>query len=203
MIRHQLVAAYDYKCPFAWRLHRALVDATRHSSSFSIDYRPFALRQILADRRGTNVWSDRAERALITGQLASVVVRDSWPDAFPAFHLAAFHAVHRDNLTIDAPDNLARILEGIGLPSRKILEEAAALPTVERHRALHTGLAGEWRVFGVPTLVFDGRAVFLRLAADPPHGGGSARWLERLLSLMTEWQNVHEFKSTSDPADLS
>jgi hypothetical protein len=56
------------------------------------------------------------------------------------------------------------------------------------------------RVFGVPTVIADGQAVFIRLVDRPGDDAPAARLtVERCVDLVTGWPNLNEFKHTSIP----
>jgi hypothetical protein len=56
----------------------------------------------------------------------------------------------------------------------------------------------EWSVFGVPTFVVDGRAVFVRLMSRPQGDAALARrTIEGIVRLMDEQPDLNEFKYTT------
>ncbi|MEA2827167.1 MAG: hypothetical protein QOG43_1606, partial [Actinomycetota bacterium] len=55
-------------------------------------------------------------------------------------------------------------------------------------------------VFGVPTVIAGGQAVFIRLVDRPGADAAKARRIvERCLDLVTGWPDLNEFKHTTIP----
>jgi hypothetical protein len=70
-------------------------------------------------------------------------------------------------------------------------------PIDEIERA-HLQAVREWSVFGVPTFVVDGRAVFVRLMSRPGDDGALARrTIEGIVQLMDDQPDLNEFKFTT------
>ena len=78
-----------------------------------------------------------------------------------------------------------------------IAEVEAGAPIQEIGRA-HQEAVEEWSVFGVPTFVVDGRAVFVRLMSRPRGDAALARrTIEGIVRLMDEQPDLNEFKYTT------
>ena len=59
---------------------------------------------------------------------------------------------------------------------------------------------GDNHVFGVPTFIAGGQAVFVRVMDRPRGDAERARTtIERILDLLTTWPELNEFKHTSIP----
>ena len=68
---------------------------------------------------------------------------------------------------------------------------------IEEIRRSHTQAVDEWDVFGVPTFVVDGRAVFVRLMSRPRGDAELARrTIEGVVRLFDEQPDLNEFKYT-------
>ena len=128
-----------------------------------------------------------------------IAVRDGWPDAFPAVHRALFAARHDKGLDIRDHDVVAGVLTGEGLDADKVFNEVLGCGPRDTFRAEHEMAVEKHRVFGVPTLIADGQAVFIRLVNRPTTAGEAWTAIERCLDLVTGWTNLNEFKHTSIP----
>jgi len=70
-------------------------------------------------------------------------------------------------------------------------------PVAEIKRA-HLQAVNEWSVFGVPTFIVDGRAVFVRLMSRPEGDGALARrTIDAVVRLMEDQPDLNEFKYTT------
>jgi hypothetical protein len=52
-------------------------------------------------------------------------------------------------------------------------------------------------VWGVPTFIAGGRAVFIRLMDLPTDGADARRTIERCLDMVESWPSLNEFKQTN------
>ena len=69
---------------------------------------------------------------------------------------------------------------------------------IDEIRRAHLQAAEKWSVFGVPTFVVDGRAVFVRLMSRPQGDAAFARrTIEGIVTLMAEQPDLNEFKYTT------
>ena len=78
-----------------------------------------------------------------------------------------------------------------------MLDRVASGDPIDVIKRAHLQAAGEWDVFGVPTFVVDGRAVFVRLMSRPDGDAALARrTIEGVVRLMDDQPDLNEFKYT-------
>jgi protein-disulfide isomerase-like protein with CxxC motif len=189
---------YDYRCPWARNMHEQLIVGLRAGADWDVTFLPFSLNQAHVEDGGTPVWDNpEAGPALLAG-LVSLVVRDEYPDKFLDAHEALFTARHDNHLDTRDPAVLSAALAAIGLDDDKIL--AAAPERNEQFREIHTKAVSDHSVFGVPTFIVGDAATFVRLRSRPGDDAKAAiQRVERVVNLMTAWDELNEFKWTSIP----
>jgi protein-disulfide isomerase-like protein with CxxC motif len=189
---------YDYRCPWARNMHDHVVTALRGGADWDVTFLPFSLNQVHVEEGGTPVWDNpEAGPALLAG-LVSLVVRDEYPDKFLEAHDALFAARHDKQLDTRDPAVISDVLQTVGLDEGKIL--AAAPERNEQFRQIHTDAVSQHKVFGVPTFVVGDAATFVRIRNRPQGDTAVAtKTVEKIVGLMTEWEDLNEFKWTSIP----
>jgi 2-hydroxychromene-2-carboxylate isomerase len=142
------------------------------------------------------VWDRDPAHALGSGVRAllwSLVVRDHMPDAFIAFHMGLFSARHDDAADLNDPEVLAATATDAGLDPEAIAAHVAmGTPSATLARE-HTGLVEDFGVFGVPTFISGGEAVFVRFMERHRRED-----LDRVVDMLG-WSNLNEFKRTRIP----
>ncbi len=160
----------------------------------------FSLNQTKVSEGETSVWDDPEMAGARLGVEVGIAVRDGWPEAFPAVHRALFAARHERGLDIRQHDVVGRVLTEQGLDADQVFDEVLSCRPRDVFRAEHETAVGEHKVFGVPTIIVDGRAVFVRILDRPGDDVALARrTVERCLDLATGWPALNEFKHTSIP----
>jgi hypothetical protein len=189
---------WDYRCPFARNAHEHIVAALADGADWDVTFLPFSLSQVHVPEGGTPVWDDPAKAPDLTALAAGVVVRDQYPEQFGAVHGALFSARHDEGLDLRKADVVSGVLDRAGVPGAKVLAEIESGSPINEIRQAHTQAVDEWSVFGVPTFVVDGRAVFVRLMSRP--GGDAAlarRTIEGVVHLFETQPDLNEFKYTT------
>jgi hypothetical protein len=160
----------------------------------------FSLNQTKVSEGETDVWDDPEMAGARLAVEVGVAVRDGWPEAFPAVHSALFAARHDKGLDIRQHDVVAGVLTAEGLDPDQVFDEVLSCRPRDVFRIEHQTAVAEHRVFGVPTVIAGGQAVFVRLL-DRPRGNTKVAWetIDRCLDLVTGWPNLNEFKHTSIP----
>jgi hypothetical protein len=98
---------------------------------------------------------------------------------------------------------LRQVLLRHGIDPDPVFDEVATGAPLKTFRHEHEQAAARHGAFGVPTLVVDERAVFLRLLHRPGGDGDEARrTVERLLELSVDWPELNELKHTTIPPSL-
>jgi hypothetical protein len=189
---------WDYRCPFARNIHEHLVAGLADGADWDVTFLPFTLSQGHVPEGGTPVWDDPKKFEDLVALAAGVVVRDQYPEQFGEVHVALFAARHDDGLDIRNPAVIATILDSHGVPGDKVLAEIESGGPIDEIRQAHTQAVDDLSIFGVPTFVVDGRAVFVR-QMDRPEGDGALarRTIEGIVRLMDEQPELNEFKYTT------
>ena len=189
---------WDYRCPFARNAHEHLVTALADGADWDVTFLPFSLSQVHVPEGGTPVWDDPDKFKDLIALAAGVVVRDQYPEQFGAVHDALFSARHDRSLDLREAAVVAGVLDVAGVPGDKVLAELAGGGPIEEIKRSHLMAVNEWSVFGVPTFVVDGRAVFVRLMSRPQGDAALARrTIEGIVRLVDEQPDLNEFKYTT------
>jgi hypothetical protein len=193
---------WDYRCPFARNAHEHVLTGLAAGADWQVRYLAFSLGQVHVEDGQPSVWEKPDQDSGIIALQAGAVVRDEYPDQFPAVHRAFFAARHDEALQLDDRVVVERVLAANGVPADEIfarIDSGAALAVV---RAEHEQFAESHNVWGVPTFVAGDEAVFVRLMNRAPLGADpaeSVRIVERTVDLLTGWTDLNEFKHTSIP----
>ncbi|MCZ7533959.1 MAG: DsbA family protein [Acidimicrobiia bacterium] len=184
---------YDYLCPFSRIGNEAVVEALDDGADYDVTFRPFSLSQNHLEVGDQPVWEHDPAGDLPRGVRAllwSLAVRDGFPDSFRAFHVAVYNAKHDDLLEIGDASVLSQIAESVGLDAGEIAGQVSSGIPAKTLAAEHTDLVETHAVFGVPTFIADGEAVFVRFMERHQRAD-----LDRVLGMLS-WTNVNEFKRT-------
>jgi xanthine/CO dehydrogenase XdhC/CoxF family maturation factor len=193
---------FDYLCPFARNANEHVTAGLRDGADWEVSFVPYSLAQGHVDEGEPAVW-DRDDRDTVSGILAlqvGVTVRDEHPEAFLDVHDALFAARHDDGRDIKDPAVLRDVLSGAGLDADAVLEQAREGRAPKTLRTEHDAAVDQHGVWGVPTFIAGGRAVFVRLL-DRPDGDGdrAQRRIAAVLDLVESELELHEFKQTDLP----
>ncbi|HMQ25946.1 MAG TPA: DsbA family protein, partial [Acidimicrobiales bacterium] len=172
----------------------------RAGADWQVTFPPFSLGQVHLDDGDPDVWDDpAAELGRLPTQIG-LVVRDQYPESFLDVHEALFEARHTHGRDLRDETVLREVLAAHGLDADVVLD-AARTKGLEVLRDEHLRAVADHDVWGVPTFIAGGQAVFVRLM-DPPAGDRelAVRTVERVLDLLTGWPQLNEFKHTSIPA---
>ena len=189
---------WDYRCPFARNAHEHILAGLADGADWDVSFLPFSLTQAHVPEGGIPAWDDPAKAPDLMALAAGVVVRDEYPEQFAGVHHALFAARHDAGLDLRDRDAVAGVLDAAGVPADKVLAQVDSGEPIDEIERAHLQAVGEWSVFGVPTFVVDGRAVFVRLMSRP--GGDAAlarRTIEGIVQLMDDQPVLNEFKFTT------
>src|SRR5437763_5638385 len=160
---------WDYRCPFARNATEHLLDGLEAGAGWDVTWVPSSLNQAHVAEGQPDVWDDPAHAASLFAMQAGIAVRDRWPEVFPAVHRALFTARHDEGRDIREEGVVREILAAAGADPEAVFEEIAGGGPLKTFRKAHEEAAGDHHVFGVPTFIADGRAVFVRVM-DRPKG---------------------------------
>lgn len=188
----QFDITFDYLCPFARNAVEAALSGEAAGRDWQVTYRPFSLAQVHVEEGEEDVFDDVAKsgvRALHWG----IAVRDNQPERFPAAHRALFAARHDEGLDLRDEAVVRSALEGVGVDLDQAAEVVASGSPAKTLAAEHSEAVDRWRVFGVPTIIRDDVATFIRFMSRD-----SVEDLHRALELL-DWADLNEFKRTAIP----
>ena len=185
---------FDYRCPFARHLHMGLVAGLRDGAEWAVRFLPFSLDQVHIPEGDPPVWERPAGergsgvRALEWG----LAVRDTFPEKFGTFHLSVFDIrhVHGKRFT---EETLRAAAAAAGLDVEAVAEEVASDRPIKTLAAEHTEAVDRWAVFGVPTIIDNDEAAFVRLMRPAERAD-----IEELLTALQR-TDLNEFKRTRVP----
>ncbi len=101
--------------------------------------------------------------------MAAEAARSQGDDAFDSFHFALLRARHEAKRDIADKDVLAEVAADAGLDVTRFRSDLDDRRLLKKLAEDHTFAATSFKVFGTPTLVFDGQhAVFLKMTPPPP-----------------------------------
>ncbi|MEV0704285.1 DsbA family protein [Saccharopolyspora sp. NPDC050389] len=192
---------WDYRCPFARNAHEHLLTGLAAGADWQVRYLPFSLGQAHVEEGQPSVWEKPEQDSGILALQAGVVVRDEFPDRFPAVHRALFEARHDAGLHLEDRAVVERVLADHDVSADAVfarIDDGSALGQV---RAEHEEFVSSHSVWGVPTFVLGEQAVFVRLMNRAPQGAdpaASIKAVERVVDLLS-WTDLNEFKHTAIP----
>jgi len=188
---------YDYLCPFARIAHEYVVEGLRSGAPWDVTFTPWTLRQVHKEEDAPDVWDDPSKRDELLALEASIVVRDAFPDHFLDVHLALFRARHDRGIRLATRDEVVGVLDETGVDTAAVLETVEAGQPRKELGAAWRRLTDQHAVFGVPTFVVGGEAVFVRLMELPSSSEVAVARVESLITSLVDDTNLNEFKRTS------
>jgi predicted DsbA family dithiol-disulfide isomerase len=198
-VTRRFAITFDYLCPFARNANEHVIAGLRDDADWDVTFRPHSLAQGHVGDGEPALW-DRDEPSLASGVLAlqiGLAVRDQWPERFLAVHQGLFAARHDDGSDIKDPAVVWAVLEDAALDPEEVFGLVAGGKPLRTLRDEHEADAREHHVWGVPTFIASGRAVFVRLLDRPGEDQVLGRQrIEQVLDLLEGAVTLHEFKRT-------
>ena len=192
--------SWDYRCPFARNAHEHLIEGLRDGADWDVTFVPFSLNQVHVHEGDPDVWDDPTKASALLAMQVGIVVRDRHPDRFLDVHQALFTARHEEGRDIREEPILRDILTEQGVDADAVFGEIADGWPIEQFRKEHEAAAGDHKVWGVPTFIREGQAVFVRLMTRPQGDAALAtKTIDRVVDLLTGFPELNEFKHTSIP----
>jgi 2-hydroxychromene-2-carboxylate isomerase len=192
---------WDYRCPFARNAHEHLLTGLAAGADWDVTFLPFSLGQVHVEEGAPTVWEKPDQDNGIIALQAGVVVRDEYPEQFPAVHRALFAARHDQALKLDNPQVTRDVLREHDIDDEAVFAAIGSGEALERVKAQHEQYAESHSVWGVPTFIVDDQAAFVRPMHRAPSGADpeeSIRTVDRIIDLLG-WPDLNEFKHTSIP----
>lgn len=198
--RLSFAVTWDYRCPYARNAHEHIVEGLRAGAPWDVQFVAFSLDQPHVAEGQPSVWDEPDHYPGLLATAAGIVVRDRYPEQFLDVHEALFGARHDRALDLRRREVLAESLDGAGVDGAGVLAALDEGWPYETFRKEHEAAVSSYDVFGVPTFVARGRAVFVRLLSRPAGDAALAvSTVERVLDLTSGWPDLNEFKATSIP----
>ncbi|MGZ4803467.1 MAG: DsbA family protein [Acidimicrobiia bacterium] len=188
----EIVATFDYRCPFARNGHEAIINALENGADLKVHYQAFSLDQVHVEEGEPPVW-EREPSGWGTGTTAllyGIAVRDAFPEKFLEAHVELFAQRHDHGLKLGHEDVLEAAVTRVGLDADEVKAEVWSGRPLKTLAAEHTEAVERWSVFGVPTYCEGEEAVFIRFMER-----GRGDDLMRALELL-QWTRLNEFKRT-------
>jgi predicted DsbA family dithiol-disulfide isomerase len=192
--RRAFAVLFDYRCPFARIAHEHVLDGLDEGADWDVQFQPFSLSAAKAP-----TWDRAQDTGLLALELA-VAVRDTQPEHFLAAHRALFTFRHDHGGNLRDVEALSTVLADAGVDVAAALAEVATGVPLKTVRAEHESAVNDHEVWGVPTYIAGGQAVFVRLMERPRDASiRGAAAIDRLLDMITGWPELNEFKHMTLP----
>lgn len=190
--------SWDYLCPFARNANEHVLAGLQAGADWQVEFRPFCLGQVHVPDGEPAVFDREDGAQYLFALAAGVTVRDHHPEHFADFHHAMFAARHDHGHDIKDQAVVRSVVTAAGLDAQEVMGRFDE--SVETIRQSHNSAVQELGMFGVPTFVSGGRAVFVRLmdrpGEDSAHG---RRTVEEVLNTLDRVPSLNEFKFTRIP----
>ncbi len=198
--RRRFALTWDYRGRFARHLSDYVVAGLADGADWDVEFWPFSVEQTRRGDGQASIWDDPGPSVSFLAMQVGLVVRDRFPEVFPAVHAALFAARHDEGLDLRQEDVVRQVLGRNDVDADAVFSEVATGTPVETYRREHGRCVSDYGVFGVPTLIAEGRAGFVRLTGGPAAHRRSARdTVEALLDLVVGWPELNELKHTTIP----
>ncbi len=196
----EFAVTWDYRCPFARNLCEHVLVAARGEPDWNVAFWPFSLEQAHVEEGHPDVWDDPAKAPGLLAMQVAIAVRDLVPMDFPSVHAALFAARHDEGRDLRDESVLRDVLRAQGVDAERIFEAVGSGTALETFRKEHEMAVADHAVFGVPTVVSQGQAAFVRVMHRPRGDVELARrTVERVVDLAVGWPDLNELKHTTIP----
>lgn len=193
MEQMQFGITFDYLCPFARNANEAVLNGLANGRDWEPTFHAFSLTQVHTADDEPDVWDQPSGRSGVLALQWGVAVRDNYPECFPDVHRALFAVRHDHGRDLNDESVIREAVSSAGADADAVAGLVASGAPMEAVAADHVECVVEWQVFGVPTVVVDDQAIFVRLMSR-----GVADDVQRVLDLAA-WTNLNEFKRTTIP----
>lgn len=196
--RRRFALTWDYRGVFARHLSDHVVVGLSNGADWEVEFRPFSVEQTRRGEGEPSIWDEPGRSVSFLAMQVGLAVRDRFPAQFLAVHPALFAARHDEGLDLGDEEVLRGILARHDVEPDAVFAEVASGRPSRSYRQEHERAVAEHAAFGVPTLIVDGDAVFVRLMEGPTGEPDQAeRIVEKLLDLALAWPELNEFKHTT------
>jgi len=194
-VPREIVATFDYRCPFARNGHEAVINALNDGADLDVRFLPFSLDQAQVEEGEPPVWErDPSEWGTgTTALLYGIAVRDAFPEKFLEAHVELFAQRHDHGKKLGHEDVLEEAIARVGLDVDAVKAEVWSGRPLKTLAAEHSECVEQYGVFGVPTFLEGDEAAFVRFMDR-----GNVDDLEKMLGLLQE-SALNEFKRPRIP----
>jgi DSBA-like thioredoxin domain-containing protein len=198
--QRRFALTWDYRGRFARHLSEHVVVGLLDGAEWEVEFWPFSVEQTRRGDGQAPIWDDPGASVSFLAMQVGLVVRDRFPEFFLPVHAALFAARHDEGLDLRQEQVLRQVLARNDVDPDAVFDEVGGGAPLETYRREHERSVTQHGVFGVPTLIADGRAAFVRLMRGPSGDPGTARrTVESLLDLVVGWPELNELKHTTIP----
>jgi 2-hydroxychromene-2-carboxylate isomerase len=200
---------WDYRCPFARNANEHVVEGLLAGADWDVTFVPFSLGQVHVADGDAPIWDRPDDDSGLLALQVGTAVRDLDPARFPAVHVDLFANRHDHGGDLRDADELHAVLDRHDVDADAVFAQVRDGRALKAVRDAHDWAASEHTVWGVPTFISGGQAVFIRLMHRPggdagangerPRADASIDRIERVLDLMDGFVDLNEFKHTSIP----
>ncbi len=188
---------FDYRCPFARNANEHVLAALGAGAPYDVDFVGFSLVQAHVEDGEPAIWDQAARRADLVANAAGIVVRDRFPELFPAAHVALFGARHDHGGDLRDEAVVRAALKEADVDVDAVFGELSESWPYTTLRDEHERSVKEHSVFGVPTFTLGDQAVFVRIMTRPAGDADLARRsIDRVLDLLEGAPDLNEYKHT-------
>jgi predicted DsbA family dithiol-disulfide isomerase len=192
--QRSFAVTFDYRCPFARNVHEHVLEGLAAGAAWDVQFLPFSLSAAKDPS-----WDRGKDSGLLALEVA-VAVRDTQPERFAEVHRGLFALRHDQGGNLRDRDALASVLADAGVDVDAALAEVDSGVPLKTVRAEHDAAERDNSVWGVPTFIAAGHAVFVRLMERPATADvRGAAAIDRIIDLVTGWPELNEFKHTALP----
>jgi hypothetical protein len=196
IVSHSFRITYDYLCPFARIANETVIEALEAGAEWDVTFHPFSLSEVHLDEGTPSVWDRPLGAEGTRGTRAhawAIAVAELAPDRFLDFHKELFAARHDRADDVDDEGVLRAVAVSSGVAASAVAAAVASGAPLARLGDAHAEAVTRWSVFGVPTFIKNGAAVFVRLMERHRIDD-----VERVLGML-DWSQLNEYKHTTIP----
>jgi hypothetical protein len=192
---------FDYLCPFARNAAEYVIDGLEAGADWNVTFTPYSLAQGHTGEDEPAVWDqdNHDRRSGILALQVGLAVRDRFPGSFLAAHRELFALRHDRGEDLRDRDAIRKALDAANVDADAIFEAVNPGTYLDMLRTEHEHNVEVHGVWGVPTFIAGGRAVFLRFMDRPTDGPSAIKRIERIVDMVANFHDLNEFKQVDIP----